>query len=90
MCDYSLHAIASRAAEAGDKLVSTSFRSATTRGFAAEDNSQVAVCLRPGTELAFEDNVRFQRWCSASCANVSVGDQMARFREIHMDKKSRR
>jgi hypothetical protein len=83
MCDYSLHAIASRAAEAGDKLVSTSFRSTATRGFAAEDNLQVAVCLRPGTELAFEDNVRFQRWYSA---NVSVGARMARFREINTDK----
>jgi len=81
MCDYSLHAVASRPAEAGDKLVSTSFCSTATRGFAAEDNLQVAVCLRPGTEVAFEDNVRFQRGYSAN-----VGDRMARFREINTDK----
>ena len=81
MCDYSLHAVASRPAEAGDRLVSTSFRSTATRGFAAEDNLQVAVCLRPGTELAFEDNVSFQRGYSAN-----VGDRMARFREINTDK----
>src|ERR1700750_294100 len=83
MCDYSLHAVASRPAEAGDKLVSTSFRSTATRGFAAENDLQVAVCLRPGTELAFAENVRFQRWYSA---NVGVGDRMARFREINTDK----
>jgi hypothetical protein len=81
MCDYSLHAVASRPAEAGDRLVSTSFSSTATRGFAAEDNLQVAVCLRPGTELAFEDNVSFQRGYSAN-----VGDRMARFREINTDK----
>src|ERR1700750_1922890 len=81
MCDYSLHAVASRPAEAGDQLVSTSFRYAATRGFAAEDNLQVAVCLRPGTELAFEDNVRFPRGYTSS-----VGDRMARFREINADK----
>lgn len=81
MCDYSLHAVASRSAEAGDKLVSASFHYTSTRGFASEDNLQVAVCLRPGTELAFEDNVRFQRVYSAN-----VGDRMARFRQINTEK----
>jgi hypothetical protein len=38
---------------AGDKLVSTSFLKSWTRGFAAVDEPNVAVCLLPGTELAF-------------------------------------
>jgi hypothetical protein len=38
MCDYSLHAIESRPAEVGEKLISTSFRCSSTRGFATQDN----------------------------------------------------
>src|SRR6478752_5029279 len=55
MCDYSLDLVASRPAKVGDKLVSTSFPETTTRGFASVDDRNVAVCLLPGTELAWED-----------------------------------
>jgi hypothetical protein len=48
MCGYSLHAVATRAAEVGEKLVSTKFRLTPTRGFAGIDSPDVAVCLRPG------------------------------------------
>jgi hypothetical protein len=58
MCDYSLHLVASRPAKVGDKLVSTSFPHTITRGFASVDERNVAVCLLPGTELAFENEVR--------------------------------
>jgi hypothetical protein len=37
MCDYSLHAVASRPAKVGEMLITTSF-SGGTRGFAAEGN----------------------------------------------------
>jgi hypothetical protein len=59
MCDYSLHAVASRPAKAGETLITTSFRGAGTRGFAAEAKPEVAVCLLPGTELAFADAVAY-------------------------------
>src|SRR5215472_13747246 len=36
MCDYSLHAVASRPAEVGEELVTTTFRGTSTRGFADE------------------------------------------------------
>jgi hypothetical protein len=52
MCDYSLHAVATRPAEVAERLVSTRFSAAGTRGFASPNNPKVAVCLRPGTELA--------------------------------------
>jgi hypothetical protein len=52
MCDYSLHAVASRPAKVGERLIATSF-SGGTRGFAAEGEPNVAVCLLQGT-LAFE------------------------------------
>ena len=62
MCDYSLHDVASRPAKVGDKLVSTQFPNAITRGFSDPTQPRVAVCLLPGTELAFENEVE----CDAS------------------------
>ena len=61
MCDYSLHLVASRPAKVGDVLVATDFERSITRGFAAVGEPGVAVCLLPGTELAFEDNVQYDR-----------------------------
>jgi hypothetical protein len=61
MCDYSLHLVASRPAKVGDKLVATDFAKSITGGFAAVGEPDVAVCLLPGTELAFEENVQYQR-----------------------------
>ena len=58
MCDYSLHEVPSRPAKVGDKLVSTQFWNTTTQGFSAAGEPKVALCLLPGTELAFESEVR--------------------------------
>lgn len=80
MCDYSLEHVASRAAEVGDRLVSTSFGDSITRGFCAAGNSGVAVCLRPGTELAFEHDVEFDHILSRGREVVPV--RVARFRQI--------
>jgi hypothetical protein len=49
MCDYSLHSVASRAANLDDKLVVTDFAKTITRGFAAGGEPDVAVCVLPGT-----------------------------------------
>jgi hypothetical protein len=57
ICDYSLHNVASRPARVGDTLVIKSFDGTFTRGFAAITEPNVAVCLLPGTELAFENEV---------------------------------
>ena len=57
MCDYSLQHVASRPAKIEDKLVVTKFNNSITRGFAAVGEPHVAVCLLPGTEIAFEANV---------------------------------
>ncbi len=59
MCDYSLHAVESRPARLGDTLIVTSFHGTPTRGFAAKEQPAVAVCLLPGTELAFDDGVKY-------------------------------
>lgn len=78
MCDYSLHAVASRPAKAGETLVTTGFCGTPTRGFAAKDEADIAVCLLPGTELAFEQEVRYSRgWWFGS-----VSSCVARFCKI--------
>jgi hypothetical protein len=43
----------------GEKLVTHNFGTGT-RGFAAPEDCSVAVCLLPGTELAFETPVKYQ------------------------------
>ena len=58
MCDYSLHNVASRPAKVGDKLVTTQFWNTTTRGFSPVWEPEVAVCMLPGTEIAFENDVQ--------------------------------
>jgi hypothetical protein len=85
MCDYSLHAVATRPAEVAETLVSTKFKSTTTRGFASPGNPQVAVCLRPGTELAFENDVQ----TGGFLFRKKIGDRLARFRQIAFDQPSR-
>ena len=73
MCDYSLHAIASRPARVGEALVSTHFRGSATLGFASPAEKGVAVCLLPGTELAFETNVRYRAgWFKTRIVNFNV------------------
>ena len=87
MCDYSLHHVASRPAKAGDKLVSTKFPGSITRGFADANDPGTAVCLRPGTEVAFDRDVEFEP-SMALFPKRKVGDRVARFRQIDMDKPS--
>jgi hypothetical protein len=84
MCDYSLHHVASRPAKVGDKLVTTKFINTPTGGFSAVDNTGVAVCLLPGTELAFERDVE----CEPTFGILptrKVGQRLARFRQVNMD-----
>jgi len=86
MCDYSLHHVATRPARIEDKLVTTKFSNSITRGFATAGEPHVAVCLLPGTEIAFDGNVE----CEPSFGlgilpNKKIGQQLARFRQINMD-----
>jgi hypothetical protein len=73
MCDYSLHATASRPAKAGETLISTAFPGTFTRGFAAVADRNVAVCLMPGTELGFAEDVKYYRkWLWPANSGFSV------------------
>ena len=84
MCDYSLHLVASRPAKVGEKLVSTRFPNTSTRGFASVGERNVAVCLLPGTELAFEKEVQ----CETAFVFRSrrhLRHRVAQFREVNKD-----
>lgn len=80
MCDYSLHAVASRPATIGDRLVTTGFANTYTRGFAAVEERTVAVCLLPGTELAFDNDMDLGSFFGLFRRRI-VG-KMARFRQM--------
>jgi hypothetical protein len=84
MCDYSLHHVESRPAAVGDKLITTKFNDTPTGGFAAVDNADVAVCLRPGTELAFDDDVACEP-ALGILQSRKIGQRVARFRQIDID-----
>jgi hypothetical protein len=84
MCDYSLHHVATRPARVEDRLVTTKFYNTITRGFAAVSDPRVAVCLLPGTELAFDRDVE----CEAALAifpTKKIGQRVARFRQINTE-----
>jgi hypothetical protein len=87
MCDYSLHGVAARPAKVGDKLVTTQFWNTTTQGFSAAGQPRVAVCLLPGTEVVFENEVErhltgFQLLFRRT---NPLPHQVARFRQVNMD-----
>jgi len=84
MCDYSLHLIASRPAKVADRLVSTDFATSITRGFSAAGQPGVAVCLLPGTEIAFDDAVLYDRAFSLF-GKARIEHRVARFRQLNMD-----
>jgi hypothetical protein len=89
MCDYSLHEVPSRPAKVGDKLVSTQFWNTTTHGFSAVGEPKVAVCLLPGTEIAFDSEVQrketgfllsfFKR------ESRHIPHRVGRFRQVNLD-----
>src|SRR6266849_4236071 len=85
MCDYSLDLVVSRPAKVGDELVTTKFNHSITRGFAAIGEPNVAVCLLPGTEVAFEKEVKYEHTFSLF-PNMKLGGKVAQFRQINTGK----
>jgi len=80
MCDYSLLHVQSRAAEVGDKLISTGFHNTISRGFAAAGDLDTAVCLLPGTEIAFDRQVEHENHLGSALVRQQA--TVARFRQI--------
>jgi hypothetical protein len=82
MCDYSLEHLASRPAEVGEKLVTTRFGHSLTGGFCAISEPKVAVCLKPGTEIAFDREIAIPGgfWLGPK----KLGATVARFRQVNV------
>ena len=77
MCDYSLENLKSRPARIGDRLQSARFKDSITHGFrGASDNCNEAVCLLPGTELAFDEPIQ---------SSVKYNTNVAKFIQIDID-----
>jgi hypothetical protein len=85
MCDYSLHSVRSRPAKISDKLVTKDFGTGTS-GFASVTDASTAVCVLPGTELAFASEVRHTDWTIRSLirgTQVETPHKTAIFRQIN-------
>ena len=85
MCDYSLHSVKSRPAKVGDKLTTHDFGTGT-RGFAASEDASVAVCVRPGTELSFADEVTCLPTGLLGSRDKVIKHKTAIFRQINKEK----
>src|ERR1700756_2235444 len=85
MCDYSLHSVKSRPAKVGDKLTTHNFGTGT-RGFAAAEDMNVAVCVLPGTELSFADEIRCLPTGLIPWRDKVIEHKTAIFRQINKEK----
>ena len=84
MCDYSLHSVKSRPAKVSDKLTTRNFNTGT-RGFAAPEDASTAVCVLPGTELAFARAVSCRPRGLLGWKASTVKQTTAIFRQINKD-----
>src|SRR5260370_12088306 len=85
MCDYSLHKVKSRPAKVSDKLATHNFGTGT-RGFAASEDMNVAVCVLPGTELSFAEEVKCLPTGLIAWRDKVIEHKTAIFRQINKDK----
>ena len=84
MCDFSLQSTQSRPAKVGDKLTTHNFGTGT-RGFSAPEDPSTAVCLLPGTELAFSKQVVVPTTGLFSSGELTIGQTVAVFRQINKE-----
>ena len=85
MCDYSLHLVASRPAKVGETLITTKFQG-FTRVFSSVEDRNVAVCLLPGTELAFEKEVQYDTY-GFWRPKREAAPKVACFRQINQNRR---
>ena len=82
MCDFSLHSVKSRAAKVGDELTTRNFGTGT-RGFAASEDTSIAVCVLPGTELSFSKEVACQWTGFFAWRKKLIKHRTAIFRQVN-------
>jgi hypothetical protein len=84
MCDYSLQTVRSRPAKVGEKLTTHHFNTGTI-GFAAPEDANTAVCVLPGTELAFAIAIRCMPCGLFGWKANVVNHTTAIFRQVNKD-----
>ena len=89
MCDFSLQSVRSRPAKVGDKLVTRDFGTGT-RGFSAAEDLGLAVCVMPGTELAFAGEVACLPAGLLGWKTKTISHRTAIFRQVNKDKSASR
>ena len=87
MCDFSLQSIRSRPAKVGDTLTTHDFGTGT-RGIAAVDDPELALCVLPGTELAFAGEVACSPTGLLGWKTKTINHQTAIFRQVNNDKSA--
>ena len=87
MCDFSLQSVRSRPAKVSDKLVTRDFGTGT-RGFSAADDLGLAVCVMPGTELAFAGEVTCLPTGLLGWKTTNISHRTAIFRQVNKDKSA--
>jgi hypothetical protein len=85
MCDYSLSNVRSQPARVGDRLTTRNFGTGT-RGFCASQDAEVAVCVLPGTELAFADEVRCDPTGLLPWRRQVINYKTAIFRQVNKER----
>jgi hypothetical protein len=79
MCDYSLQNVNSRKADVADKLIVRSGGLGTNGFFAQGEGTPTAVCLIPGTEIAFD---KAPKCWTMSLGTVQKEHMVAIFRQV--------
>ena len=87
MCDFSLQSVRSRPAKVSDKLVTRDFGTGT-RGFSAAEDLGLAVCVMPGTELAFAGEVTCLPAGLLGWKTKNISHRTAIFRQVNKDKSA--
>jgi hypothetical protein len=85
MCDYSLTSVRSRPARVADKLTTRDFGTGT-RGFCAAEDPSTAVCVLPGTELSFVEDIKILVTGLFPWRGRAIGHRTAIFRQINKDR----
>lgn len=84
MCDYSLRHLASRPAKQEDILTVSKFASTISLGFTSIEDANMAVCVLPGTELAFTHDIAEGNGYFG-VGNKEHAHKTARFRQINTE-----
>ncbi len=86
MCGYSLENLVSRECVIGETLVTVKFATSMSTGLCSSSDRAVAVCLAPGTELAFDKPIEFDGFWGLGLHSRHYGVKTARFVSLALNR----